>query len=167
VNRRPTPSRMKILIAGIAIATVAATAPAVAFWTGTGTGTATGTLDTTQALTLSPGGPGNELFPGASTSVMTVASNPNPYPVEITSILLDTGEGTDGYGVDGAHTDCDPMFRFTGQTNGIEGWTVPAKAGSTPGELEIDLPGALAMGVGASDSCQGATYDVYLQGDSP
>jgi hypothetical protein len=166
VNRGSKISRTQTLIAGAAIATVAIAAPAFAFWTGAGAGTATATLDTPQALTLSPGGLGSEIFPGQSKSVATVASNPNPYPVEITSISLDVSEGTDGYGVDEAHVDCAPMFEFTAQTNGDEGWTVPPKVGSTPGELEIELQDALVMGLGASDSCQGARYAVYLQGDT-
>ena len=151
---------------GVAVATLAIAAPAVAFWTGTGAGSATATLDTPQALTLSPGGLGSEIYPGQVKSVATVASNPNPYPVEITSISLDAGEGTDGYGVDNAHTDCIPQFEFTPQSNGDEGWTVPAMSEGTPGELEIELQDALAMGLGASDSCQGARYDVYLTGET-
>ena len=95
---------------------------------------------------------------------MTVVSNPNPYPVEISSISLDVGQGSSGFDVDAGHAGCVPMLDFTAQTNGGDGWTVPAKAGSTPGALSIEMPDALTMGLGASNDCQGAAFTVYLEG---
>jgi hypothetical protein len=162
-----TRSRTRIL-AIVAIASIAAiagiAAGAFGYWTGAGSGTGTTTLQTSQALALSPGTPSTQISPGRIGGVATVASNPNPYPVKISAISLDAGQGSSGFGVDAGHSGCVPMFDFTVQTNGGDGWTVPAKAGSTPGELLIEMPAALSMGTGASNACQGAAFTVHLVG---
>ena len=44
------------------------------------------------------------------------------------------------------------------QTNGGAGWTVPGS-----GVLSVTLTGALAMGSGAANACQGATFTVHLR----
>jgi hypothetical protein len=138
-------------------------AGAVGYWTGAGAGSAATTLDNPQALTLVPGNPSTQVSPGAGSDVATVVSNPNPYQVQISSISLDTGQGTGGFGVDGPHSGCDlATLGFTTQTNGGSGWTVPAMVDATPGSLSISMAGALTMGTGASDACQGGSFTVHL-----
>jgi hypothetical protein len=137
-------------------------AVAVAYWTGTGTGSATTTLGNPLAVTLSPGTPDTQLSPDAAAAVATVASNPNPYAVQINSISLDTGQGTSGFGVDAGHSGCDlSTLEFQSPVNGSPGWTVPAMVGSTPGSLLIEMDG-LTMSADASNACQGASFTVYL-----
>jgi hypothetical protein len=137
-------------------------AVAVAYWSAAGTGSAQTTLSNPQAITLSAGTPDAQLAPGVAASVATVASNPNPYAVQINSILLDTAQGTSGFGVDAGHAGCDlSTLSFATLVNG-QSWTVPAMVGSTPGSLSIDMDQMLTMDAGASDACQGASFTVYL-----
>jgi hypothetical protein len=139
------------------------TAGAAGYWTGSGSGTATTTLPNPQALTMSPGTPATLISPGGTAAVAAIVSNPNPYTVQISSISLDTAQGTGGFAVDGSHSGCGlSTLGFTTQTNGGSGWTVPAKVGATPGSLTISMSGALTMGSGAADACQGASFTVYL-----
>lgn len=153
------PARLLKIAAPIALALCAV---AVAYWTGTGTGSATTTLGNPLAVTLSPGTPDTQLSPDAAAAVATVASNPNPYPVHINSISLDTAQGTSGFGVDAGHPDCDlSTLEFQSPVNGSPGWTVPAMVGSTPGSLSIEMDG-LTMSADASNACQGANFTVYL-----
>ena len=160
--RRPVLSRARGLRIAAAIA-IGLTAGAIGYWTGAGSGTATTTLDNPQELSLTPGTPGNQVWPGASSDVATVASNPNPYTVQISSISLDTDQGTGGFAVDAGHSGCDPStLGFTTQNNGGSGWTVPAMVDATPGSLSIAMPDALAMGASAADACQGADFTIYL-----
>jgi hypothetical protein len=147
-----------VVAASVAICLIVITA-AIGYWSGTGSGTAATTLGNPQGLTLGPGTPSTRLSPGTSAAVATVASNPNPYPVQISSISLDTAAGSAGFAVDGGHAGCGVgTLSFTSQTNGGAGWTVPASMGS----FAIVLPGAVTMGSAASDACQGATFTVYL-----
>jgi hypothetical protein len=142
---------------------VAVVAGAIAYWSGGGSGTSSTTLDDPRALTLSPGTPATQVSPGATSAVATVATNPNPYPVEIGSITLDSGQGTGGFGVDAGHSGCGlSTLTFATQTNAGAGWTVPARVGSTDGSLSISMPSSLGMSTGAADACQGATFTVYL-----
>ena len=150
----------QIVAAAILVVLVAV---ALAYWTGAGSGAGTTTLPNPQALTLSPGTPSTNVSPGASAAVATVASNPNLYTVHITSISLDTAQGTGGFAVDGGHSGCVlSTLGFTTQTNGGSGWTVPAKVGSTNGSLSIQMTSALTMSAGAADACQGASFTVHL-----
>jgi hypothetical protein len=138
---------------------IALTVAAVAFWSASGSGSAVATLGNPQALTLSVGTPSTQASPGASAAVAAVASNPNSYPVQVSSISLDTSLGNGGFGVDGGHSGCSlATLGFTSQNNGGSGWTVPANAGS----FSIAMPGALTMGAAAADACQGATFTVHL-----
>jgi len=134
-----------------------------AYWSGSGGGAGSGTAGTTVAVTLSPGTPAADLFPGGAANVVLTVSNPNLFPVRIGSLALDTGHGTGGFAVDAGHSGCAPLaLSFTTQTNGGAGWTVQAKVGAVNGTLSVTLKNALAMGVGAANACQGASSTVYL-----
>jgi hypothetical protein len=134
-----------------------------AYWRGSGGGSGSASTGTTVAVTLTPGTPAASLYPGGQADVVTTASNPNASPVHIGSLALDIGHGTGGYAVDAAHSGCAvATVTFTSQSNGGAGWTVPAKVGAVNGTLSITLTNALAMGVGAANTCQGATWTVYL-----
>lgn len=136
---------------------------AFAYWSGSGSGAGSATAGTNVAVTLSPGAPSADLRPGGAANVLLSVANPNTSPVSIGSLALDTGQGTGGFAVDGAHSGCDvSTLSFTTQTNGGAGWTVPAKVGAVDGTLAITLASALAMHASSADACQGATFTVYL-----
>ena len=136
---------------------------AAAYWSGSGIGTGTGETGSSAAVTLSAGAPAAAPHPGGQSDVTLTVSNPNESPVQIGSFSLDTSQGTDGFAVDAGHAGCAvATLTFTTQTNSGTGWTVPAKIDEVNGTLPITLPDALAMGGGAADACQSATFTVYL-----
>jgi hypothetical protein len=149
----------------VAVAILVGAAAAFAYWSGSGSGTATTTLADTLDLSFEPGIPTAQLYPGGDSGVAIVAINPNPYFVEIGSLSLDTDDGPP-FEVDAAHSGCDlPALSFVTQDNGGSGWQIPPRAGTTDGELTIDMADALVMSSGASNACQGATFTVHLEAE--
>lgn len=147
----------------LAILALSVGGAAYAAWGGSGSGTGSATTGTTVAVTLSPGAPSADLYPGGQANVVLTVSNPNASPVRIGSLSLDTGQGTLGFGVDGGHLGCAvSTLSFTTQTNGGAGWNVPAKVGAVNGTLSVTLTNALAMSSGAANGCQGASFTTYL-----
>jgi hypothetical protein len=158
--RRP---RRVLLASLFAILTLPVGGLAHAYWRGPGNGAATGTTGLTVAVSLGPGTPTANLYPGGSADVVLSVSNPNTLPVHIGSLALDTSQGTGGFSVDAGHSGCDvATLSLTTATNGGVGWTIPAKVGAVNGTLAVTLTNALAMGVGAANACQGASATVYL-----
>ena len=154
--------RTGALLIAIAIA-AGLVAGAIAYWSANGSGNATTVLADTQSLSLEPGIPTAQLYPGGDASVAIVATNPNPYFVSIGSLVLDNGGG-EPFVADTAHSGCDvSVLSFVTQDNGGEGWQVPPRAGATDGTLTIDMPSAMAMSSAAANACQGATFTVHLQ----
>jgi hypothetical protein len=147
----------------LVVLALAGAGSASAFWRGSGTGTGSGTTGTTLPVTLGPGSPTATLYPGGVTNVVLTVTNPNRHAVRIDSLALDTGQGTGGFGVDAGHAGCAVLtLSFISQTNGGAGWSVPGRVGAVDGTHSITLAGALAMGMGAANACQGASYTVYL-----
>jgi hypothetical protein len=131
---------------------------AYAAWTVNGSGTGSASAASAVNLALTPGSPSDALYPGAAGDVATSIANPNPFPVHVTSISLDSGQGSGGFAVDGGHSACNiNTLSFSAQTNGGSGWDIPAN-----GSIDVDAADAIAMGSGANDSCQGAAFTVYL-----
>jgi len=159
--------RRSVAFLATTVASLVLVAAALAYWTTTGSGTAPGTTPTVQALTLSAATPSAELHPGGTSDVAVSVSNPNPLPVRLVSLSLDTAQAIGGFGIDAGHSGCDlATLGFTTQTNGGAGWTVPPKVGATNGTLAVDLTGALSMSMTASDACQGASFIVHLTAGS-
>lgn len=156
-------SRTAIFVAALAILAVPVGGLSYAYWSGTGTGLGSGNTGVTTALTLSAGTPSASLYPGGQANVVLSASNPNTAIVHITTLSLNTAQGTGGFSVDAGHSSCSvAALTYTSQTNGGSGWDVPKKVGAVNGTLGITLSNALAMAASAADACQGATFTVYL-----
>jgi hypothetical protein len=151
------------MIVAVVVVALGGAGVAYAYWTGGGSGAGVGTAATTTPLTISSVTPTGTLFPGGKTDVSLTITNPNSARVHISSLALDTTQGTAGFSVDSGHTGCTlSTLTFTNQTNGGAGWTVAGKVGSTSGSLSVTLPTALAMSTGAANACQGATFTIYL-----
>jgi hypothetical protein len=134
-----------------------------ALWSQSGNGPGSATTGTAVAVTLSPGTPAADLFPGGQANVVLTVSNPNASPLHIGSLSLDSGQGTDGFSVDVDHSGCGlATLSFTPQDNSGAGWSVPARVGDVNGTLPVTLTNALSMSLSASNACQGATTAVYL-----
>jgi hypothetical protein len=150
-SRRPV-----ALLVGVVILAVAGAA--FAYWLTTGGGSGAGASGSTTPVSLSGGTPSSQLAPGGQTAVVLTVSNPNSASVRVGSLVLDTGQGTNGFSVDAGHSACGVgALSFATQTNGGAGWTVPGG-----GTLPVTLPNALSMTTGAANTCQGATFTVYL-----
>lgn len=131
----------------------------LAYWAAGGTGAGVATTGTAQPVTLSPAVPTTRLYPSGQASVEVIVTNPNPGPVRLASLSLDTSQGTNGFAVDADHSGCGvSTLSFTTQSNGGAGWTIAGNASTT-----ISLSNALAMGVDAANACQGAAIEVHLK----
>ena len=151
-------SRKKFV--GIMTAVLLVGGVAFAAWTATGDGTGTATAATAQDLSITPESADN-LYPGGPFDLTVDIYNPNPYPVEVTTIFQTVGEDITA---DAAHTTagCDgTTVEFTDATGS---WSVPAANGATPGVLQnVVLADSLSMpNAGALDDCQGATFTIPL-----
>ena len=137
---------------------------AVAFWTSVGRAPATAATGTSLPLTISAAAATAGLHPGGTGAASLVLSNPNTFPAQVPSLVLDTTQGTAGFAVDAAHSGCAlSTLSFTTQTGGGAGWAVPARVGVTNGQLSLNLTGAVAMSTTAADACQGAAFTVFLK----
>jgi hypothetical protein len=151
------------MIVALVIVTVGGAGVAFAYWTASGAGSGFSVTGTTTALTISQGIPTANLLPGGHTDVVLTMTNPNTAQVKISSLVLDTTQGTGGFA--SSISGCDvSTLTFTTQTNGGAGWSVPGKVGTTNGTLAVTLPNALSMSTTAANACQGATFTVYLLG---
>ena len=156
--RRRAPRRTPA--AALAVVLVLAVASAAfAYWQTTGSGSAAAATGTAADVTISPGTPNAQLYPGGQADVLLTLTNPGPAGVRVGALAVDTSQGTDGFAVDGAHSACAvSALAFTTQTNGGAGWTVPGS-----GSLPITLDDALSMAASAANACQGASFTVYLR----
>jgi hypothetical protein len=144
--------------AAAAVGLLVAGTVAYAAWTVNGGGTGTASATSAVPLTLSGGTPSGALYPGATADVDTSASNTNPFPVHIASVAIDTSQGSNGFSVDSGHLGCNlGSLSFTTATNGGSGWDVAANS-----SIDLDAANSITMGAAANDSCQGATFTVYL-----
>ena len=158
------PRTRRMLAIGIVVAAIVALGgTADAIWNGSGGGTGSASSGTVTPVTLSPGTPDGQLYPGGSADVVLTVDNPNSADVHIDSLSLDTARGDGGYAVDSLHSACSvSTFGFSASTNGGAGWTVPSKGSGAVGVLAVSLPDALSMNENAANACQGTTVTVYL-----
>ena len=127
---------------------------AYGYWHADGTGSAQATsLANPAAITVSPAAPAQQLLPGSGADAAATLTNPNPFPVHVNQLVLDSGSGTAGWSANASGC----ALSYAAQTNGGAGWTVPAA-----GTLPVTLAGAVSMGSSAASSCQGQTFTVYL-----
>ena len=163
MNRR----RLRKIALPLLVALVV-TAAALAYWTTTGSGSSSAdATSSTDPVTLSAGTPTAPLIPGGSGDVKLTVSNPNPFPVHVGSIGLDSSQGTSGFDTNQAGCAVS-VLHFTGTTqdNSGNGWNIPAASGGNDGTLAVDLPTAVSMDSSAANACQDASFTVYLQAGS-
>jgi hypothetical protein len=151
------------MIVAIVVVAVGGAGVAYGYWGGAGAGSGVGTTATTVPITLSSGTPTASLLPGGKTGVVLTMTNSNSASIKVSSLTLDTTQGTGGFRSDSSHGGCTlSTLSFATQTNGGGGWSVPAKIGATNGTLTVTLTNALSMSLSAVNACQGATFTVYL-----
>ena len=138
-------------IAAVATAgVVAAAGTAWALWTANGSGTAQSKALTAQGVTVNAATATAELYPGGAASVYFTLTNPNPYPVNFTTM-------TPGAIVSSDPTNCAASnVTAAGKT----GLNVAVAANSTSATLSI--PAVVTMLTTALDGCQGVSFTVPL-----
>ena len=144
-------SRKRLIGAGIAVVALTAAGLVYAAWTTSGSGTGYAKAQSSQALTTVDVSASTtaSLYPGASGNVQMRLSNPNPYPVRVTSV---TGNGA--ITADAGHATCVTTgVTFANQT----GLTLDIAAGGT---LDRTLNGAASMTNASDNGCQGATFTI-------
>jgi hypothetical protein len=152
-KRRITAAAVAVLALGVAGLVYAA-------WTSSGSGSGYAKAGTAQDLTTVDVSASTTatLYPGTDGDVLIRIKNPNPYPVEVSSI---TGDGT--ITPDTSHSACSPTgVTFQNQT----GLTIDVPANN--GETETTLNNAAHMSNASVNACQGATFTipVSLSGQS-
>ena len=124
---------------------------AYAAWTATGAGSGSAKASTAQVLTTVDESATTlaTLYPGATGNVKLHITNPNPYPVRVTSV---TGSGA----IDSDTTaacDASTGVSFTNQT----GLTLDVPASS---DATFTLANAVAMVNASHNDCQGAVFTI-------
>jgi hypothetical protein len=141
----------RITAGGIVVGAMLAAGVAFAAWTATGSGSGYAKATTAQALTtvdVSASTPAT-LYPGATGNVKLSISNPNPYPVTVSSVSGNGAITSDK----GAACNASTGVTYSNQT-GLS-LAVPAAGSAT-----FTLAGAVSMSNASDDSCQGAVFTI-------
>ena len=157
--RHLTSRTKKAALLGATLLVLAAVGLVYAAWTTSGNGSVYAKAGTSQALSTLDASASTSatLYPGASGDVVLKVSNPNNFPVRVTSVSLN-GTNAD-ITADSGHSSCTTTgVSFTGAT-GLS-VDVPAKSGATNGSAQATLSGAAAMSNASVDGCQGATFTI-------
>jgi hypothetical protein len=153
------PARRATTAAAALLGVLAIAGGAIAYWTTSGSGSAAASVRNPDPVTIAAGSPTGFLYPGTSADLAVSITNPNPFSVNLPSLVRDTGQGSGGFGVDGSHSACGvSALSYTTRANGGSGWTVPANAVNWP----LDLANAVSLSTAADTECQGASFKVYL-----
>ena len=160
ITLRNMTKKQRIIAASTTVLVLGVVGLVYAAWTTTGSGSGYAKAGTAQELTTVDVSASTTatLYPGTDGDVLIRIKNPNPYPVEVSSI---TGDGT--ITPDSGHSGCTPTgVTFQNQT----GLTIDVPANN--GETETTLNNAAHMSNASVNACQGATFTipVSLSGQS-
>lgn len=147
-----SPRNRKKKIAAIAAATTMVMGGGVAWalWSASGSGSATATALTAQTITVNAVTGSASLYPGASDGDLSFTlTNPNPYPVQFTSMTAGT--------VTSGNPSCAASNVTVLPATGL---TLNVGANSTSSTLTI--PNVVSMASAAPDACQGVTFTIAL-----
>ena len=145
------PRKLFLLLA--AGAAVALAAVAAAAWLTSGSGPSYAKAVTASALTVGDASAATsaDLYPGATGAVKLKVTNPNSFPVRITSVSKQTGASITSD--KGAACNASTGVTFTDQTSlGLD-----LAAGAT---ATFTLTGAVTMSNASDNSCQGALFTI-------
>jgi hypothetical protein len=125
----------------------------VAAWVANGSGPAYAKAATASSLTLGDASASvtADLYPGATGAVKVMVTNPNAFPVRITSVAKQAAAAITSD--KGAACNASTGVTFTNQT----GLTLDLAAGATN---TFTLAGAVSMSNASDNSCQGAVFTI-------
>ena len=141
-----------LVIALVGLFAVALAGIAIAAWVVSGSGTGYAKAGSSSALTLSDASASTsaDLYPGAAGAVKLKVSNPNPFPVRITTVAGNGAVTSDK----GAGCDASTGVSFTNQS----GLTLDLLANET--NKVFTLSGAVSMSNASDNTCQGAVFSI-------
>jgi hypothetical protein len=139
---------------------------AYAAWNATGTGDAYAQAGTAQELQITQAGTDATLYPGATGNAFIKVTNPNSYPVKITTIKWTPSDGVAATPVAGSV--CNNTGVYFGDfstgpvgSNGLlSGLNLPLGAGETK---TFTLEKAVRMINNSENGCQGATFAIPVK----
>jgi hypothetical protein len=150
MSRFLTPKRVALL--AIPVVLVAGSI-AIGAWNATGSGTGYAKAGTSSSLTLGDASASTvaDLYPGATGNVKISVTNPNPFPVSITTVsqTASTSITSDK----GASCNSSTGVTFSTQS----GLSLALGAGATQ---TFTLNGAVAMSNASANACQGAIFSI-------
>ena len=143
--------RKAFVVLALLLSAVAASA-VIAAWVTNGTGPGYAKAQTSSNLTLSDASASTtaDLYPGATGSVKLKVTNPNPFPVRITSVAKQASAITSDKG---AACDASTGVTFSDQT----GLALDVAADAT---VTLTLANAISMSNASDNSCQGALFTI-------
>ena len=143
--------RKAFVVLALLLSAVAASA-VIAAWVTNGSGPGYAKAQTASNLTLSDASASTtaDLYPGATGSVKLKVTNPNPFPVRITSVAKQASAITSDKG---AACDASTGVTFSDQT----GLALDVAAGAT---TTLTLANAISMSNASDNSCQGALFTI-------
>jgi hypothetical protein len=143
--------RKAFVVLALLLSAVAASA-VIAAWVTNGAGPGYAKAQTASNLTLSDASASTtpDLYPGATGSVKLKVTNPNPFPVRITSVAKQASAITSDKG---AACDASTGVTFSDQT----GLALDVAAGAT---VTLTLANAISMSNASDNSCQGALFTI-------
>jgi len=143
----------KLLFALAAVAALIVSGSLLAAWSTSGSGNGYARAGTASALTIGDASASTtaDLYPGATGAVKLKVTNPNAFPVRITSVTKQvSGTITSDKG---AACNASTGVTFTDQT----GLTLDLAAGAT---TTFTLSGAVSMSNASDNTCQGAVFTI-------
>jgi len=165
-------SRRAAAVLGSLFLLVVGASAAYAAWHARGIGSGTAkTIGAVNLTVVADTGHGPDLYPGAAGAIYFTITNPNPYPVSLTSASLGTPRNQDSASACQASTNGTTNLTVTGGSIPVS-IAVPARAGTggaNPAAVNANLPGAIQMTMQADPSCQSQVFlvPVTLSGASP
>lgn len=145
-------TKRALTIAAVVVVTATA-GVAFAAWTVSGTGTGSAASTTSINATITPGAnPANSLFPGATKTFSVTFANPNPFPVQVTSIAPSTADLATG---DATHTGCTASNVTSALVSSPSG-TIAANNGTGSYDIQV------TMAFATPDNCQNNTFRLPL-----
>jgi hypothetical protein len=143
----------KLFFVVVAIAALVVSGVLYAAWSTTGSGNGYAKAGTASALTIGDASASTtaDLYPGGTGAVKLKVTNPNPFPVRITTVAKQTG-GTITSDK-GAACNASTGVTFIDQT----GLALDVAAGATS---TFTLSGAVSMTNASDNTCQGAIFTI-------
>lgn len=159
--RRASPAR-RVLAGSLLVTLLSGTGVGWAYWGATGAGAATAQAATAVPLQVdATGGTPASLFPGRTASLSFLLSNPNAYPVSLTTLTAAAVTSSDEAACPGTWVTL-PEAVTTALAAG--GYALPSPVAVAAGAsgTPVTLDGFLTMDPAAPEGCQGRTFSFAL-----